>query len=309
MTKVFTSSDFPVGQSMMTLYPVWQRKYVLEFDSGEANDRVHKMTPIVVVDSTPTSLPICIYEHGEKVNIFTYHDSDKWEKVQHNVPVEADKFRFIHWECIVNGKTTTFDSGEKIIIDKPITSSPIVRMTARWGLGYDMMKFMVDGDLYCEVLIDKKTNKLKYPDHNPRLIDEKTQFNGWSMVEDTYLGGILDYVPMVCNDESGNSEFRVVCQNESGSSEPIVCLHDDILVYDTVVSASLYDPSPVQLTLTFKYINGEDQKGELEWTDKVFYVAENQRLPFFQVNNPIMEHDGKKLVFRYWKLENGNLTS
>ena len=200
---------------------------MLVFDSGEANDKSHVMTPIRVVDSTPTSLPSCAYAYGAKVNRFTYHDSEKWERVE-NVPTFVDKFKFVYWECIINGKTMELASGDKITIDKPITSSPVVKMTARWSIAYDMIRFNVGSDLYCEVLIDKTLNELVYPDINPTLTDDVLQFQGWDVVEGTKLGGILDYVPIVCEDGSGKKEYKLVCENASGSSYPIVCMHDDI---------------------------------------------------------------------------------
>lgn len=57
------------------------------------------------------------------------------------------------------------------------------------------------------------------------------------MVEGTDLGGILDYVPVVCDNKSGQSEV-VICETAK-SSEPMVCLHEDILVYETSVLARM----------------------------------------------------------------------
>lgn len=169
--KVFKKEDFKVGQSKLTLYPVFRKKYIVEFDSGDAND-TKKMTPMFVVGEEMVSIPNCEYVYGTKVNKFTYHDSKngKWKHVDYT-PVEVEKFRFSNWECTINGQSVKLDAGDTITIDKPITSLPVVKLVARWNVAYDMMTFLVDTEPYCDVLIDKSNNQLIYPDINPTPID------------------------------------------------------------------------------------------------------------------------------------------
>lgn len=59
--------------------------------------------------------------------------------------------------------------------------------------------------------------------------------------------------------------------------------------------------------MTFNYVGGVSEDG-LDWTNRTFYIVDNQRMPFFKVDD-IQVDDGNRLVFRYWKLESGNLTS
>lgn len=74
-----------------------------------------------------------------------------------------------------------------------------------------------------------------------------------------------------------------------------------------MVQAGTYDPSHIQFTLKFNYVDGVSEDG-LNWTNRTFYIVDNQRMPFFKVDD-IQVDENKKLVFRYWKLESGNLTS
>lgn len=43
--------------------------------------------------------------------------------------------------------------------------------------------------------------------------------------------------------------------------------------------------------------------------EKEFEMQENQKVPYFHIHQEIPIDDGKKLVFRYWKKESGNITS
>lgn len=334
--KVFRENDFPTGKSGITLYPVWQGKCVIEFDRGESHATDDWMSPIVVDLGNEMVVPSCPYSSGDTVNQFTYHESSKgtWEHVDWPKS-EVEKFKFSRWECVVNGLVFKLNPGDKLKVDLPSSSSPILKFVAKWETKYDKIRFLVEDELYCEVLIDKSKNELVYPDHNPIYkASREVVFLGWSMVEGTYLGGILDPIRVICENDTGKDgkvigseddvqvvcppevePTLVICEGESGKvicimpeplRYPIVCNKEDILTYSMSVNARMCIAKDATFKLTFKYLGMED--GIVDWRESKFDMPENHKLPFFHIHQRIFWQD-QDLEFRYWKVESGNLTS
>lgn len=70
---------------------------------------------------------------------------------------------------------------------------PIVDFVAEWKGACDRISFRVDGETFCEVLIDVDTNLVVYPPVSPKLVGEdygRYDFLGWNVLEGEYLSGI-----------------------------------------------------------------------------------------------------------------------
>lgn len=78
--------------------------------------------------------------------------------------------------------------GQKVVVRSSANSAiPVVKFTAQWDIAYDVITFKVDGEPYCDVLIDRRTNLLTYPDVNPSFKDDNLKFLGWSLPEGSWL--------------------------------------------------------------------------------------------------------------------------
>lgn len=206
-SKVVTKNDFPVGSNSITLYAVWKIGCIVKFSPGDAGQQQSLMLPIVVERGVQTKLKKCAYSWPTVVrNLFTYHHSDKWTN-----DVEALNYAgtnpdngtvgektFVGWKYVSGeAEMVVPDEGDILVQGAVGDGIPVIELVAQWDVGYNNIKFKVDGDLYCEVLIDKGVNKLVYP-RPPLLSDQSKVFRGWDMVEGSFLNGEVGSETVIC---------------------------------------------------------------------------------------------------------------
>lgn len=273
------------------------------------------MDAIVVDSDSLTKLPKCTFTGpSNEVLQFTYHDSahGTWEEVEgYNASGSTVRlYRFSKWKYAFQGQSGVIkDCGNISIVEQSCKNMPVVDLTADWEICYDNIPFEVQGELYCDVMVDKDSTQMTMPDHDPVLTSEFVKFIGWDAVEGSHLGGIEKTKVTVC-DARGDGDGIVVnpSNNVDGKTYPIICETVDIQTYEKVV-ARIGSVATQALQVTFKYISSpEVEGGNGVPFSRTQYVNENSILPRFHIHQRT-KYDGKELVFRYWKLVQGNISS
>ena len=316
-SKVVTRSDFPSGFDSLTLYAIWRTKCILTFNAGESSSVSGQtaMESVVVDAGVPTKLPLCTFlPPATKQLNFTYIKNSKCSNVNTDAKVadlnnparnplnqNVNLYKFKEWTYANAGASVSVaDGGNVKIIAQD--DSPVVRLTARWKLGYDEIMFQVEGANYCRVLIDNSKNTLVYP-AQPSLVDPKRLFLGWDKVQGTFLSGIESSTTIICGDGGGET----ICGD---GTSPIICQEPGLSSYGDVVVARIADDDTTTFTVTFRYL-GEMLKKVEKYERN---VVQNTYLPDFHIHQTINytnpENQRKKTFkFRYWKLVSGNITS
>ena len=183
------------------------------------------MDPIKLSDANGKA-PQCEFIHpGEKRRKFRYCYSptdDSHRKWQDNNIIdgynsesgnpEISTYDFKIWNCSIGGLSYSLRENEHIDINTfNLTCPPIITMTAYWQRAYDVIKFTIGEDTYCEVCINVNVNRVVYPPHDPEIKnndeDEEWKFYGWNYSEGDYLPGVDRSSMVIC----GENDTPIFC--------------------------------------------------------------------------------------------------
>ena len=326
------AQDFKAGQLTLMLYAIWRPKKILvQFEPGRATvENPDAMPHVLVSASKPYVVPECSYVESHILPRFTYHESDSWERVDASGTEMLCPHVFSHWVAHVQGQDVDVDPFGALDFSAFSRQAPVVTLSAQWEFAWNVIRFRVEEEVYCEALVSKKTPILHLP-KTPKLTASDQVFLIWDMVDGSALPSLAERPPLVvcdvdghaiCGDSSNPTD--VMCEPESGTpivchdttpvvcegADPIdlvVCHGEGQLMYGFFVDAWVGIDAKTLFNVIFRFYElGES--GEVEMVDRVAHVMSNHKLPVFHIHNEVVV-DGKRLVFRYWKLESGNLTS
>ena len=280
------------------------------------------------LSSANVKAPQCTFTHpGETRRKFLYHESPEeaehewtfdpsWNTESSNPLISL--YGFKHWDCKIGGFRYTLRENEALSINAFNLDSPVITMTAKWQRAYDVIKFTIGEDTYCEVCVDVNVNRVVYPPHDPEIKntdeDEGWKFYGWNYSEGDYLPGIDRSGTIICGetqvlpDTSTSQDVNgwevVVCGE---ATTPIVCKEDEV-DYSIPIEAYLVKHTQKKFRVTFKYM---DTSGVP--TSHSQDVVQNYHLPRFHIHDnhytKTVSGEDHTFTFRYWLLESGNLTS
>ena len=287
----------------ITIYAMWKpTKYVLKFSGGNDISVTGSMANQEVLPDKTFTINECQFHCSEKVKMFDYHNPPAgagWIKGESPTATQMDKYGFSHWEYS-GGNGRVYTAGNKqtaVISGSGSIQTPIVEFTAKWVQRYGTVTFLVDDQPYCDVMLDLNVNQLVYPDVNPTFPNSNRIFLGWSLPEGTYLQGIDDDTPIVCED----GQTPILCSSDSEGS--IVCVNNYTPDYGIQVTAFVGENTASQYRVQFRYM---DTSGTYRVAKED--VVENQTLVPFHIHQKVVKADGE-YVFRYWKLVSGNINS
>ena len=298
-----TADDIADG-NVLNLYAVWTSPVIVQFLPGAAGNQSSTMSPVVVEQNSTYTLGECTYKYsGGESKVFTYHDNPKWSNNVGELNLESpivNNHAFSSWLYDVNGRTISVADKSPIIINLGQGVEPLISLVAQWEWAYASIPFNVDGDRYCDVLVKISDRMVVYPSENPVLSEDGRSFIGWDKAEGSEIPSIqIQNVPMVCSFQ----DQWVVCDNDGF----VVRQHSKV-VTDFAVSAQIAEDLSGEMTVTFKYMHG--RYGGIKWFSEV--VHEGQYLPTFHIHqDPFVDptDSNYEYVFRYWKLESGNMAA
>lgn len=304
MNDTITSNDIDSDKGPLLLYAVWSSPIVLRFRSGygDLDSDAAVMPPIVVESKKTTQLPRCSFvASGDPIKKSTYYPGQIWEPVPDDASAMVSPYGFSHWECRSSGQTMTFGDMEQLYIQGSYNQNPEMVLQAQWEACWNKVTFIVEGEKYCDLLVSRRTNLLEYPEVPPSVNGKI--FVGWDKDEGDYLPGMSNPVEIV--DQSGET---IVCSetvDEPTAQNPQVVCAADIPSYgnEYCVRAMFATASDTFFSVTFRYMSGNDN------VEKTRMMRHNSRLPVFHIHQTFPLDSNQMRVFRYWKLEKGNLTS
>lgn len=167
---------------------------------------------------------------------------------------------------------------------------------------------MVEDQLYCEVLVSAKNPVLSCP-VDPLLVGKA--FLGWDRVDGEVLSevgkkeiAIVCYEPQLSTAAGRTKEGKRTICKENPAGLHIVCIDESIGEYTDAVRARIAEDMVKNYGLTFKFLDEDGAAKTISQT-----VQENQHIPSFHIHSEVARTNGTKLVFRYWKLESGDISS
>lgn len=326
-----TKKDFIGGDNVpLNLYAVWEiDQVIMKFNPGEILSEGN-MNAIVVGTEQVIELPECAYKPTTMLQKYTYYKSETgtWTN---NMEVlgrfsrasMVPMFKFKGWEYGKDGVAVSVEDLGKIHVRADARHKPVVELVAKWEVAWDVIPYNVGDEKFCDVLVDRTNPKVDYPNTTPIMnLEDGLDFLQWDKAEGQWLVGTnvneLDRIvsgddegQVVCDDITICGKERnpyIVCKRSEMDIGRVLC---DIPTVSVPTKVGVYEPINawlvgdefVKFNVTFKYL---DENGEVASTS--IKVEENSRLPVFHLHRTI-EANGKKLQFRYWKLESGALTS
>lgn len=171
LTSAISPYSFENASKSKTIYAAWCSDYIVKFDPGVV-EFSGSMPSVVVPHGHSFILPESGYESTLKRPIYTYYSSDKWAPPESPSTEEMFLRRFSKWDCTLGGVwRSTLYPGSTATLPTVynMDAEPVVRVVAQWEPTCYAVNFKVDGDPYCSVLIDRKTNLLVVPDCDPVL--------------------------------------------------------------------------------------------------------------------------------------------
>ena len=115
--KILSQKDIPSDKSIIVLYAVWKRKYIVRFSHG-ATGILGEMDDIVVEQNKLTILPKCNFSPTGKSKLFTYYDNDEiWETTSSIVSEEDFNVEFDGWEYTFNGNRFVVEDQGNILLE------------------------------------------------------------------------------------------------------------------------------------------------------------------------------------------------
>lgn len=295
--KIEVNSDEPI-----VLYAVWKKQYLLVFNGGYSKNITGRMTPIIVNEGETCELPLCSFEYeNNKIPQFKYFEDELWVNESSTSSENYDLYKFSYWNYQLLGKTCSVLDGGKIVVpvDGNITY-PIIVLTANWNRQYYVVEYKVSGKTYCQTLVDIDTNTLPKIEP-PMMRDSNSKFIGWDTIIGSTLTGIDESDQIVCHKTDVDGDV-IVC-DPGIANDVIICEDLSTDVYGKCINAIVADIKQISFTLSFKYVL---PSGEIY--ESVHSIVENTQVPLFHLHDTVMK-DGRKLVFRYWKVESGNVSS
>ena len=263
--KVITSVDFG-GKQHLTIYAAWNPEYILEFISDNAHYQDEEdvgTMPAMKLSETLNKAPVCeFHPPGEERRKFLYQYCPenavyKWQEASVINGYNSDKtnptvslYGFKEWVYTIDGIRHTIHENEPLTIEGfNLQCRPVITMKAYWERAYDILKFNVGGETYCEVCIDVNVNMVEYPNHAPVIQsnDGSLKFYNWNCAEGDYLPGVDRSPIVIC----GTDSDQIVGEDELS---PIVCKEDEI-DYDVPIEAYIVDYEERKFQVVFKYMS------------------------------------------------------
>lgn len=254
-TQYVTTVDFGEDTSLM-VYVAWSPEYILEFSSDltfyKDGEVPGFMSPRKLSDVGYVA-PVCEFYHpcGTKRK-FEYRNDPRWQDTSGYTSPELNLFQLQYWKCSIGTTNYTLREGDPLRISVfNIDRAPVITMKAYWERAYDVIKFNVYDELYCEVCISTSVNRVVYPDHAPEIRNGNWKFYGWNYSEGDYLPGVDRNKTVIC----GTASNPIICGD---AMSPIVCQENDV-DYTIPIIAYLVEHIDKKFNVLFEYM---DENGE-----------------------------------------------
>ena len=326
-TQYVTTVDFGEDTSLM-VYVAWNPEYILEFSSdltfykdGEAPGF---MSPRKLSDVGYVA-PVCEFYHpcGTKRK-FEYRNNSKWQDTSGYTSPELNLYQLQYWKCSIGTTNYTLREGDQLRIRVfNIDRAPVIKMVAYWERAYDVLKFNVYDELYCEVCISTSVNRVVYPDHAPEIRNGNWKFYGWNYSEGDYLPGVDRNKTVICGEKKTTTQ--IICDDSGtiicdvgdviicGANDGVICAdnvegsyivcEEDEADYSIPIIAYLVEHIDKKFNVLFEYM---DENGEhAEHSEE---VLQNTHIPRFHIHNSY-KSGASTFTFKHWLLTSGNLTS
>ena len=277
LDRWITASDFADGMNSLTLYAVWDSPVLVKFSPGNITT-VGTMQPIIIQSNRNETVPVCGYTPSDPSYMLKkaeYYSSSKWEDVDNSSQETVCVHEFSGWECVIGGRSVKIPAGQQLNVSIDRSQVPVITLVAQWTVAWNIMRFVVDEDLYCRALVNVANPTVPYVE-SPTITVPDTTFIGWDMVPGSMLP-LPDSTPLKVVDEEGS----LIC-GEDVSEYPIVCVEAGSLEYETQVNARLHLKIHTTHVIQFKFVN---QHGEVQEVHET--VGEGAVLPGFHIHSRV----------------------
>lgn len=270
---VITEHDFTQQRNTITLYAIWQSQCIVKFNPGEASevDGQVQMRPQMVYSGVPTRIQRCEYKPiGDELLVFNYHNGPDWENVE---------------RLNQNGKKIgeyEFSHWEYIVNGRVLKVPD------------NGMIQLEDGD-FSDIPVVELEAKWR------KAVGDVVQFKigGQTYCDFSIQSNArkLEYPQSPVISTTGRRRRRFIGWDR---------MNGDFLDYsnEAVVNALVVDVQTRTFNVAFNYLSEDGSQ-----TSSNYDVGMDDVVPQFHIQQEVVNKDGMRMKFRYWRISSGNLTS